>query len=376
MTPSIVNPFFPELVAGVHPELRRRGYSLMLIDTEEPEADAARVAESRLVDGVLLVGSVRPTRTGSSPLTAGVPVVAFDRAPAGGGTTVVQCDNVAGATAVVEHLVAGGHTRIAHIGGPAALDVAQQRATGYRTTLAAHGLGSDDALVAAGDFSEDSGYAAALELLARGEPPTAVFAANDMMAIGAIAAFQLSGMVVPTDVAVAGFDGIHLGRYVQPTLTTYAQPIAAIAAAGRAAPARRGRRRRPGYPPRAPRPCQDLPPRRRPRGPRVDRTETTVNETPAARQVLVQTVLGPVPASELGTTLPHEHLFSELTEAVHPGVRSFSRPLASARVSAGRRLAAAGGPVQLHRQRPHRRGRPRHRRRRGLALPDPAAERS
>jgi LacI family transcriptional regulator len=230
VTPSIVNPFFPELVAGVHPELRRRGYSLMLIDSEEPEADAARVAESRLVDGVLLVGSVRPTRTGTSPLTSAVPVVAFDRAPAGGGTTVVQCDNVAGAAAVVEHLVAGGHTRIAHIGGPAALDVARQRANGYRTTLAAHGLDLGDALVASGDFSEDSGYAAALELLARGEPPTAVFAANDMMAIGAIAAFQLSGMVVPTDVAVAGFDGIHLGGYVQPTLTTYAQPIAEIAA--------------------------------------------------------------------------------------------------------------------------------------------------
>ena len=229
VTPSIVNPFFPELVAGVHPEVARRGYSLLLIDSDDPVREAARVAGSRLVDGVLLVASVHPGRRLTDGPSTAVPVVAFDREPATPTTAVVQCENVAGATAVVEHLIGLGHTRIAHLRGPAGLDVAEQRADGYRKALAAAGLPVDERLVRAGEFTEDSGYEVTLRLLAEPAPPTAVFAANDMMAVGAIAALRDRGLRVPEDVSVAGFDGIHLGRYLQPPLTTYAQPVAALA---------------------------------------------------------------------------------------------------------------------------------------------------
>jgi LacI family transcriptional regulator len=229
VTPSIVNPFFPELVAGVQPEVARRGYSLLLIDSDEPAREAARVAGSRLVDGVLLVASVEAGRRPTDGARSPVPVVAFDREPASPTTAVVQCDNVAGAVAVVEHLIRLGHVRIAHLRGPVGLDVAEQRAAGYRTALTAHGLPVDHALVQACEFTEDSGYEVTRRLLAGSAPPTAIFAANDMMAVGAIAALRDHGLRVPADVSVAGFDGIHLGRYLQPPLTTYAQPVAAIA---------------------------------------------------------------------------------------------------------------------------------------------------
>jgi len=229
VVPTITNPFFPELVAGVTPEITRRGCSLLLISTDDPELEAVRVAGSRLVDGVLLVGSME--RTGAAPRARNVevPVVAFDRAPSTLRTTVVQCDNVAGARDVVAHLAELGHRDIAHLRGPRGLDVADQRARGHRRALLERGLDPRSGGELEGDFSEESGYAAALRLLDGRSRPTALFAANDMMAIGALAALRARGVRVPEDIAVAGFDGIRLGRYLHPTLTTYAQPIAAIA---------------------------------------------------------------------------------------------------------------------------------------------------
>ncbi len=229
VVPSIVNPFFPELVSAVHPGVAAEGYSLLLIDSHESERAALRVVTSRIADGVLLIGSMSDLGGGTSISPVGVPVVALDRAPSVLSATVVQCENEQGAREVVEHLIERGHRDIAHITGPVGIDVADQRTTGYRAALKGRGLAVQAELIKTGDFSEDSGFAATLELIDSGHKFSAIFAANDIQAIGAIAALQLRGLSVPQDVAVAGFDGIHLTRYVNPTLTTYIQPIKTIA---------------------------------------------------------------------------------------------------------------------------------------------------
>jgi DNA-binding LacI/PurR family transcriptional regulator len=230
IVPSITNPFFPELMAHVNREVRDRDYSLLLFDAPQPEDEGVRVARSRLADGIILVGSPSATAAAWSPSElSDVPVVAFDRRPQALRAPVVQVDNYRGALEVVAHLAGRGHRRIAFIGGPRGVSVSADRARGYRAGLRAASLAADPGIVTAGEFDEDSGYAAAVRLLRGTGGFTALFAANDLMAIGAMSALRDQGVAVPGQVAVAGFDGIHLGRYVAPSLTTYAQPTAELA---------------------------------------------------------------------------------------------------------------------------------------------------
>jgi LacI family transcriptional regulator len=229
IVPSITNPFFPELMAHVNSEVRARDYVLLLFDSAEPENEGVRVARSRLADGIILVGSPSPAAAWTPLEMTDVPVVAFDRRPQALSAPVVQVDNVRGAREVVRHLGERGHRRIAFIGGPRGVSVSAERARGYRAGLRDLGLAADPAVITAGEFDEDSGYAAAARLLRQPGDFTAVFAANDLMAIGAMSALRDQGVAVPGQVAVAGFDGIHLGRYVAPSLTSYAQPTAELA---------------------------------------------------------------------------------------------------------------------------------------------------
>jgi len=227
--PSIVNPFFPELVSQLHPTITQAGYSLLLIDAEESEREALRVAGSRLADGVLVVGSTSQNLGVETWGSAGVPVVAIDRAPAALRGLVVQCENELGAREVVGHLIDQGHTSIAHVAGPDGVDVATDRTRGYTAAMAELDIPADPSLIASGYFSKRGGYEATLDLLDKGAKFTALFAANDMQALGGLFALQERGFDVPGDVAVAGFDGIDIGDYVSPALTTYVQPIATIA---------------------------------------------------------------------------------------------------------------------------------------------------
>jgi DNA-binding LacI/PurR family transcriptional regulator len=230
IVPSITNPFFPELMAHVNSEVRARDYSLLLFDAPQPEEEGVRVARSRLADGIILVGSPSAAAAAwSPPELADVPVVAFDRRPSALSAPVVQVDNYQGAREVVRHLAGRGHRRIGFIGGPRGVSVSADRARGYRAGLREAALDADPGIVTAGEFDEDSGYAGALRLLRGPGAFTALFAANDLMAIGAMSALRDEGVAVPGQVAVAGFDGIHLGRYVAPSLTTYAQPTAELA---------------------------------------------------------------------------------------------------------------------------------------------------
>lgn len=227
--PGFTNQFFFELIAQAVDIAKSAGYTILVGGDENPEPAALRFASRRLVDGLVYVAATgrlaAPTAIGS----LSIPIVAFDRVPEQLELPVVQVDNRLGARVVTEHLISTGAKRIAHIGGPSHLTVSQMRRTTYLQTVAAAGLPTGPELMVEGDFSEGSGAAAMSQLLALPERPDAVFAANDLMAIGAMGYVHEHGLRVPDDVKIAGFDGLTAARFASPGLTTYAQPIPQMA---------------------------------------------------------------------------------------------------------------------------------------------------
>jgi DNA-binding LacI/PurR family transcriptional regulator len=187
-----------------------------------------RYVSGRHVDGVILLST-----HGADPLPAAlaraqVPVVSHGRPAGTARLPYGDCDNLGGARTAVRHLLERGRRRIATIAGPPDMTAGQDRLTGYREELA----GSDRrSLVAMGDFTRESGAAATRRLLADDPGLDAVFAASDLMALGALHALRAAGRRVPDDVAVVGFDDIDAARFADPPLTTVHQPIAEVAQA-------------------------------------------------------------------------------------------------------------------------------------------------
>jgi LacI family transcriptional regulator len=179
------------------------------------------------VDGVI-IASLEPNDPEVSPLVAaGVPAVFVDEAP-GAGNGSVASDNRAGMVAVVEHLIAGGRKRIAHISGPLGSSPAAERLAGFREALDRAGLDTPSAYVESGDWLSRSAYEATTRLLGLERPPDAIAAASDFQAVGALAALEDAGVRVPDDVAVTGFDGMYFTETVEPPLTTLVQDPARI----------------------------------------------------------------------------------------------------------------------------------------------------
>lgn len=227
--PSLRNPFFPELIESVTTVAAASGYGILIAVSENPTDEVLRMVRSSTVDGIVVVGATSGHDAMDTGKEINVPIVAFDRAPAQLPTTVYSVDNELGAAEVTRHLIAKGHRRIAHISGPLGLGVSEQRLAGFYLALAEAKVAGESELQIAGDFTEESGYLGALQLLALAQPPTAIFAANDMMAIGVLSALRESRNKSDRTVAVAGFDGLAISQYVSPRLTTYRQPISQLA---------------------------------------------------------------------------------------------------------------------------------------------------
>lgn len=224
-------PFSTELLRGVSAATSGTGYELLAyagLTTGAGQPGWERRSLSRL-SGTLIDGAivVAPTTTLSA---SSIPVVAIDPHTGPEGHATVDSDNVAGARSAVEHLVGLGHRRIAHLHGRADLASAQLREAGYREALAAAGIPFDGRLLRAGDYQEEPAAAAARELLAGPDRPTAVFAANDSSAIGVLRAASELGLRVPQDLSVVGFDDVPQASTSTPPLTTVAQPLAELGA--------------------------------------------------------------------------------------------------------------------------------------------------
>lgn len=231
LLPDIANPFYAELVSGITRKALETGHTMLLCTTEgdpEREEQYLNLLRAKQVDGVLVDGLVLPPDLIARFVRNGLPIVCLDRDIDSTSVPLVQVDNLRGAKMAAEHLISLGHRRIAHIAGPPELRISAERIAGYRAAFAAVGVEPDSRLAAVGSFTEDGGYEAMRGLLATTEL-TAVFAANDLSAIGAISAVVESGRRVPADVSVVGFDDLHLAQFTTPPLTTIHQPALEIA---------------------------------------------------------------------------------------------------------------------------------------------------
>jgi LacI family transcriptional regulator len=227
------NPYLAELILGVESEARRAGYAMLFCDTHDEadtERDAVALLQSRRVDGIVLA----PTR-GWERLTLpllhrhNTPFVLVDR------FAEVPCDQVgtdseAAACRLVEHLIKIGHSRIGMLVGLPGLSTSVERVRGYQRAHRTLGLALHPELMVDGDSSVPGGRRAALRLLRREPRPTALFAANNAMTIGALLALREENLAVGRDIALVAFDDLEWAEAMSPPLTAAAQPFHAIGA--------------------------------------------------------------------------------------------------------------------------------------------------
>ena len=231
LLPDITNPFYAALASGVQERALESGHTMLLCTTEgdpEHEEHYLGLLRAKQVDGVLVDGLVLPPARITRFVRDGLPIVCLDRDIDSTLVPLVQVNNRLGARLATEHLLSLGHTRVAHVAGAAELRISEERIAGYRDAHNAMGIPVDAELLAVGSFTEEGGYEA-MESLLLGPSFTAVFAANDLSALGVLSALSESGRAVPDDVSVVGFDDLRLSRYTTPPLTTIHQPAAEIA---------------------------------------------------------------------------------------------------------------------------------------------------
>ncbi len=230
IVPDNANPFFALLAHAVENACYERGYSLILTNSG---GDLARelaninVLLGKQVDGLILAAVGLSSRDLKQVLRS-APVVLVDRNLPGVEADALLVDNLGGGRQATQHLIELGHRRIGCITGPSTTTPSADRVTGYRAALEEAGIPVDETLIARGDFQFAGGYTGAQALLALPVPPTAIFACNDLMAMGAIAAAAERGLRVPADLSIVGFDNSTLAAYTTPALTTIAQPITEI----------------------------------------------------------------------------------------------------------------------------------------------------
>lgn len=226
LLPDVHGDFFSEVIRGIDLAARRAGYHLLVSGSHNDRDELAAVLQAMRgrVDG-LIVMSPDVRKTALPDAAADQPVVLLNSVAED--ADVITIDNFGGALAMTRYLSRLGHRRIAFVKGPEENADASERLRGYREAMRESGAARPE-LETAGDFSEQAGYDAAVRLLHAPERPTAIFAANDSMAVGVLAGVTAQELSVPRDISVAGFDDIPIARYLAPPLTTIKVDIAEL----------------------------------------------------------------------------------------------------------------------------------------------------
>ncbi|WP_180698921.1 LacI family DNA-binding transcriptional regulator [Pseudomonas crudilactis] len=227
LVPNSLNPYFAELARGIEDYCERNGYCVILCnsdDNPDKQRSYLRVLLEKRIDGLIVASA-----GGDSGLAQGLagvktPMVIVDRSLDGVDADLVRIDHEYGAYLATRHLLELGHRDIATIGGPASTSVAQMRLAGYCRALKEAGVEVRQKRMLESDFTSTGGYNAAATLL-ESNPPSAIFAGNDMIGIGVLRAAAERNVRVPSELSVIGFDDIQMSRYVYPALTTVGQSI-------------------------------------------------------------------------------------------------------------------------------------------------------
>ncbi|MBN2601943.1 MAG: LacI family DNA-binding transcriptional regulator [Candidatus Marinimicrobia bacterium] len=227
--PDASSIYFSEIIRGIINYVNKYGFQIIISsahDEEEELKTAARFLNGRTVDGlVMMAPSLTNEELFNIPINHNTPVVFISVPPEKAGMTTIVLDNCNSAKAMTKHLIKLGHQQIAFIHGSAHNYDSKKRYSGYIQALKEENIPKSYIFESEGNFTEDSGYKACQVLLQKNPHPTAIFAANDAMAIGAIEAVKDSGLRVPEDIAIVGFDDISTSQYITPALTTVKVPL-------------------------------------------------------------------------------------------------------------------------------------------------------
>jgi DNA-binding LacI/PurR family transcriptional regulator len=233
--PDIVNPFFPALVRGAEDGAHQASFNLVLCNTDnDSEKEAQYIEELRdhRMAGVILIPSGDLKTTGLIKRAGELPIVCLDRRPLYWEGDSVTGDNFKGAQTAAQYLLQLGHRRIAMISGPHQVTNAFERREGFCVALRKHNVAVEPGYIQEGQYNRISGYEKTRILLALRPRPTAILAANDLMAYGALVAIRDAGLNCPKDISLVGFDDLDLSELTDPPLTTVAQPVYQMGAEG------------------------------------------------------------------------------------------------------------------------------------------------
>jgi LacI family transcriptional regulator len=228
LVPSLDTGYIGEIVRGIDEELSSASYDLMLYTAHRRktrESTYVATLTQGMADGLLLVLPREPSAYLETLRRRGFPYVLVDHQGIDEIGPSVGATNRRGGYDATRYLIELGHRRIGFITGTLELRCATDRMAGYRAALAEFGLVADPALVREGDFQQPTGYTRARELLALPQPPTAIFASNDVSAFGVMEAVRDYGLRIPEDISIVGFDDIPQASHVNPQLTTVRQPL-------------------------------------------------------------------------------------------------------------------------------------------------------
>ncbi|MBL7976927.1 MAG: LacI family DNA-binding transcriptional regulator [Bacteroidetes Order II. Incertae sedis bacterium] len=227
LLPDMYGGFYSEILRGLDQTAQERGYHLLVSSSHNEQKEIVRAIQAMQgrVDGLVVMSPDIDAASLQSNLPARLPIVLLNCYVEGDAYDSINVDNYGGAYSIVRHLTRLGHRRIALITGSLVNHEVCERLRGYEDALRDAGIAVVSSMRFVGDFNEPSGHRGALALLQFPERPTAIFAMNDGMAIGAMAALRTLGLRVPEEIAIVGFDDIPTSQYLEPPLTSVHVPI-------------------------------------------------------------------------------------------------------------------------------------------------------